>query len=117
MKAARLNAAFFSVLCSCWIVSIYPMYVCWVKQQWWIMSANTLYDLPAQREWFWRVINRATYIIPIGWVICCLLAGAEFAARRRLLVLSLLTVAPFLFVLGDIAFREGLFFIVTRNLK
>jgi hypothetical protein len=117
MTPARVNAAFFSLLCLCWIVSIYLMYACWIKQQWWFMSAYHGYDLPVEREWFWRVISRATYVIPIGWVISCLLAGAEFATRRGFLVLSLLTVAPFLFVLADIAFREGLFFIVTRNLK
>jgi hypothetical protein len=93
------------------------MYARWVKQQWWIMTAYHGYDLPPQREWFWRLINRATYITPIGWVVCCLLAGAEFATRRRLSVISFLTVAPFLFVLVNIAFREGSFFVVTCDLK
>jgi hypothetical protein len=117
MSAVRRNAAFFGALCLCWILSIYLMYWCWTKQQLWIVFAYHLVDLPAQREWFWRVVGRATYIIPIGWVASCLLAGVEFASRRRLLMLAFLALAPFVVVLFYIAVRTGLWFVVTRNLK
>jgi len=117
MPPHRYTAPLFVLLSVCWVISAYLMGRCWLTQQWWITSAYHLYDLPRQREWFWRVVQLGTYFMPVAWIVSSLSAGAEFAGRRRIGLLLLLALAPFIVVLAFIGFRIGLFWLVTRGLK